>query len=86
MFSVDTLQLKRKSYFFQSLNYVDFYLKPQFLIKIVPSPSTALSADFPMIFALDQEIFPVANVKNIFRGHNNNNKQNNKVVEAKWGW
>ena len=53
---------------------------------IVPSPSTALSADFPMIFALDQEIFPVANVKNIFRGHNNNNKQNNKVVEAKWGW
>ena len=53
---------------------------------IVPSPSTALSADFPMIFALDQEIFPVANVKNIFRGHNNNNKQNNKVVEAKWSW
>ena len=39
-----------------------------------------------MIFALDQEIFHVSNVKNIFHGHNNNNKQNNKVVEAKWDW
>jgi hypothetical protein len=76
--------------FFQSLNHVDFYLKPQFLIKsiydIVPSPSTALSADFPMIFALEQEIYYVANVRNIFRSHYNNNKQNKKVVEAKWGW
>ena len=41
-----TTDEKRKFYFFQSLNHVDFYFKPQFLVKsgyyIVPSPSTTL--------------------------------------------
>ena len=45
MFSVDAQQLKNV-FFFQSLNHVDFYSKPRFLIKsgyyIIPSPSTAL--------------------------------------------
>jgi hypothetical protein len=44
--SVDAQQLKTEILFFQSLNHVDFDLKPQFLIKsgyyIVPSPFTPL--------------------------------------------
>ena len=41
--------------FFQSRNHVDFYLKPQYLIKsgynIVPSPSTALM----LLYSLAQD-------------------------------
>ena len=44
-------------FFFQSLNHVDFYLKPWFLIKssyyIVPSPSTALLWRKQCIFSLE---------------------------------
>ena len=50
VFSVDQQENSWKTeirFFFQSLNHVDFYLKPQFLIKsgyyIVPISSTALS-------------------------------------------